>query len=355
MMDQLRAYGIHPDDAMPAAPVATWTGEPEPLAAQGKQTLKANQSALTRAQVVNLYNTLYVPGDSTPMGFTGTASPCNPGNTSTAYEQATLDRANFYRQLSGLPVISAFAVGSNEQIQTQQAGLMHGINDWTALINGGGTPHIPPAGWTCYTAGAATASGKSNLSKGNAGPDSVSVYIDDFGAGNADLGHRRWILYPRLDNIASGDAEFSPYSWPTRTPANALWVIGIFGTRTPMPDGVAWPPGGFVPYQALPFGSNRWSLSFPSADFTNATVTMSRGATPINITSQFFAQYQFYGSGSYLGDNTFVWLPQIGGTNGISYSSPGATDVPYTITVSGITGSGVPSSITWPWSLHQTA
>src|SRR5205809_968253 len=38
------------------------------------------------------------------------------------------------------------------------------------------------------------AAGKSNIALGNAGPDAITAYIEDFGGNNAAAGHRRWIL-----------------------------------------------------------------------------------------------------------------------------------------------------------------
>src|SRR4030095_7160319 len=97
------------------------------------------------------------------------------------------------------------------------------------------------------------------------------------------------------------------------------------------PNGIAWPPAGFVPYQNLPSVSNRWSLSFPSADFSNATVTMSGPGGAIPVTKEPLTNG--------FGDNTLVFLP-----TGVSYAQP-ATDTTYTITVANIAGNGVPASI----------
>ena len=62
--------------------------------------------------------------------------------------------------------------------------------------------------------------------------------------------------------------------------ANNLWNdLWVFDTNYSAPrpgtrDGfVAWPPKGYVPYQAV---YPRWSFSYPGADFSGASVTMSR-------------------------------------------------------------------------------
>jgi hypothetical protein len=117
---------------------------------------------------------------------------------------------------------------------------------------------------------------------------------------------------------------------PVNWPANALYVFGPSANRPATPSGVAWPPAGFVPYQNLPT-SNRWSFSFPGANFNSATVTMSGPDGPIPVTLEPLANGY--------GDNTIVFLP-----NAVSYARP-VSDTTYTVKVAGITGVGVPPSI----------
>jgi len=114
-------------------------------------------------------------------------------------------------------------------------------------------------------------------------------------------------------------------------PANALYVLGPSGTRPATPNGTAWPPAGYVPYQNLPAQSNRWSISYPGADFTNARVAMSGPGGAIPVTFEAIANG--------FGDNTLVFLP-----SGVSYAKP-AADTTYTITVSAIAGAGVPATL----------
>ena len=91
---------------------------------------------------------------------------------------------------------------------------------------------------------------------------------------------RRWILFPPLIAVGSGDTSN----------ANALWVMGhspetpIWGPRPSSPDWVRWPPAGYTPYQLV---YKDWSLSFnpAPADFTNAIVTMKMGSTNLSVTN----------------------------------------------------------------------
>lgn len=299
---------------------------------------KANQSSFTRAQVVALHNTLYVPGNSAAMGWTGVVPPtCTPGTTNATYRQATLDRINFYRQISGLPMITFFAPSDTTGLNAQASALMQGANSWAPPVNA----HSPPNSWTCYTSGGAAAAGSSNLAKGGAGPVAIDLYMDDFGASNLEVGHRRWLLYPRFIKSFSGDVP----SGSGITSANDLVVFGAgtHGSRPAMPDGVAWPPGGFVPYQALPDVSNRWSFHWPGANFAVASASITKNGQSVAILG-YDAR-----DGDGFGDAAIVFRPNNVSANGpfVSYASPGAVDQPYEVTVSGMTGGGVPASVTY--------
>jgi hypothetical protein len=160
--------------------------------------------------------------------------------------------------------------------------------------------------------------------------DAIDLYMDDNGGSNGAAGHRRWILFPPRASMATGDVA----GGSSPRPSNALYVFGQQGARPATPNGVAWPPSGWVPYQNLPSVSNRWSLSYPGADFGNATVAMSGPSGPIPVTVEPVA--------TGYGDSTIVFRP-----TGFDYAKP-AADTTYTVTVSGIAGNGVPSSIEYP-------
>ncbi len=277
------------------------------------------KAAKTRAEVVQLYQTQFVPGNSVALSWTGSIAGCVPGTTNIEHQQAVITRVNYYRALVDLPGVNL--VGGLPTTQVQAAALMMTANNSLS--------HTPPLSWTCYSADGATGAMKSNLAIGINGPASMAAYMGDAGAGNTSVGHRRWILFPPQVTMSSGDTTGNP----ANRPANSLYVIGTNGPRPATPNGVAWPPAGFVPYQNLPASSNRWSWSFPGADFTNATVTMSGPGGAIGVTKEPLA--------TGFGDNTLVWLPV-----GVSYTQP-AADTNYTVTISGIGGAGVPASITY--------
>lgn len=289
---------LPPPELTPADPA---TGDHPLLAA-------ADLGANDRAAVVDSYRTRFQPQFTVPNGWTGSTASCHPGTNSIAYQQATEATINWYREMTGLPPITLDPALDAEALAA--ALIMQANNTLT---------HYPSSDLACWTPEGADGAGSSNLALGAAGPRSIALYIEDPGASNTPVGHRRWILYPPMATMGSGST-----SW-----ANALKVFGgpgQWGARPAGPEWVSWPPEGYVP-QATTYP--RWSLarnSAPGADFSAATVTMHDGAQEIPV-------IQHPVSNGY-GDNTIVWEPQ-----GLSFS-PGMADRTFTITVSGIRVAG---------------
>ena len=320
--------------AFDAAAASTWLGD-APIAIvppeEGVATASTNGTRSVvldphnRNQVAGAYQTIYLPQGNVPIAWNGNVLACNAGTDSLAYQTATIERVNFYRALSGLPG-NITLLGATEQTDTQAAALMFSANQ--ALS------HDPPANWLCYTTAGHTAAGNSNIALGfgndaAAGPGAVDLYMDDGGGGNTAAGHRRWVQFPPQTQMASGSIPYNP-QWAS----NALWVFGPMGTRPPTPNGVSWPPQGYVPWQLLPMSSNRWSFSWNNANFASATVSMTRNGVALGAPSYDPVQNGY-------GDNTLVWEPQ-----GVTYSQPGQ-DVVYHVVVSGISGGGAPSSVAY--------
>jgi hypothetical protein len=257
---------------------------------------------IDRASVVRLYHTRFLPAESVASGWTGSVGGCQPGTTSNAFKQAVLDRLNSYRTLVRLPDV--VLTGDSRAADVQNAALMFSANS--------DLDHFPPNTWACYTSSGANGASHANIALGMTGFDAIDGYMDDFGVGNEAVGHRRWILFPPQAVVATGDvpAGAGPSS-------NALWTLGPFGTRPATPNGTAWPPRGYVPWDMLPATSNRWSFSYPNATFAGG-VTVNGAAATLEPQSQGY------------GDNTIVFRP-----NGISYARP-TGDIRYDIVVGGV-------------------
>jgi hypothetical protein len=300
-------------------------------------TEKSLQATLTRAQVVSLYNTEYVPGNTPPaIGWTGSIAACNPGTISAAWRAAMIARVNVFRKLARLlPVTEFNAATDDKDEKTLSASMLYSAN--------ANLSHAIPPTWKCYstafagsTVGALGASGGGSSNIGLSGgdlfatPAVINAYMDDGGSGNLVAGHRRWILNPPQVSMTTSSVPSSTGGGA----GNALWVIG--GPTNPSgssaPDGVGWPPSGFVPYQMLPGGSNRWSFSYPGANFGAATVTITKNGQSIAILA-----YDSRTDNGYA-DNTIVFRPNNVAANGtaISYVNPGS-DQTYVVTVSGVT------------------
>jgi len=252
------------------------------------------------------------------MGWTGNLGTCAAGTTDPGFRELVGLRINFFRALAGVP--AAIAMDDNLHAKAQQAALMMSANHTLH--------HFPPAEWTCYTAGGAEAAQNANLAIGQSGPAAIDGYMQDFGLGNAPVGHRRWILYPQTRVMATGDVPDSP----SHLEANAIWVFdGNYGgprpaTRTPH---VCWPPPGYVPYPVVPV---RWSFAYPGADFFGATVTMTSKGQLIPVTLELVRDG--------FGENTLVWYPSsLDPGQPYAWPRPSA-DTAYAVTVRNVRLSG---------------
>ena len=274
-------------------------------------------NASNRSAVVNLFDTVYTPALAVPMGWTGNTAGCVAGTTSQAYIDATMNMINYFRAMSGLPGNVANASSFNDD--SQEAALM--------MIAEGDLNHFPPITWTCYTSKGADAAANANLALGSAGPEAIAGYIEDPGLGNEPAGHRRWVLYPLQVQMGTGSTDSVNNFF---FGSNTLYIFAPFGSRPGTPSAVAWPPEGFVPYQVV---YPRWSLSLNSptlADYSSATVTMTKDAANVPLTVISRTDNGF-------GDNTIVWEP-----SGLSFG-PGQADQTVSVTVSNIMVGGSPS------------
>jgi uncharacterized protein YkwD len=278
----------------------------------------------SRQSVLDAFTTFYVPALEVPSDWTGDLASCDPGTTSQAYLDATLQMVNYFRAMVGLPGVTFDATLN---AKAQEAALMMNAQH--------GLSHNPPPTWACYTDAGAEAAGHSNLALGSAGPEAIALYIEDPGAGNVSVGHRRWILYPPQVEMGVGSTD-GPNSQGFSPGANALWVIGDFGPRPSQPEWIAWPPIGFVPYQIV---SPRWSLSrnrnLFAVDFSQATVTMTHNGQSVSLT---VLPYQ---DDAFRGDDTIVWEPE---DLGLNAAMP---DQIFTVTVSNIIIDGTSQTFTY--------
>ena len=234
-----------------------------------------------RQQIVDNYNNIYLGSEvSTPqLGWTGNINTCDPGTISTLSINNTLDRINYFRDLVGLPSDIIFDPILNQKCQ--ESALMMEAN--------GTIDHFPPASWNCYTTDGASAAANSNIAYGIHSSGAITGMIEDPGSYNYFVGHRRWLLFTRANTFGTGSTDNT----------NVTWVMDIPSFNAPFYEFVAYPSEGFFP---APLVFEKWSFSFPDADFSNTTISMTdeQGINiPLTIEPEFFGT----------GDNTIVWVP----------------------------------------------
>lgn len=279
---------------------------------------------LSREEVLQFYRSVYFASAGVEMGWTGNYETGNPGSTSPEFQEAVRRRINFYRAMAGVPAWVELDAEFNRK--DQHAALMMSVNE--ALS------HDPPSSWTFYTEDGWEAAQNSNVAIGTSGAESIDGYIVDPGAGNAAVGHRRWLLHPPHRVMGSGDVPGNEQFFA----ANANWVFdgNTFASypelRDPM---IAWPPAGYFPYTLVPA---RWSIAAEDADFADAQVLMWRGGVPIDVL------VEPGGRPSSSGSAHFVWVPDDWDVLQRSdiHPSPGETDITYTIEVSNVMVNGSP-------------
>ncbi len=235
--------------------------------------------------------------DLTEGTWSGDVAACEPGDNPHGRANA-LENLNLYRFLADLPPVQTDPV---RDAKAQACALMMHANMQLS--------HGPATNWTCYTEDGAEAAGASNLSP-TPGVRGVDLYMVDPG-NPTTIGHRRWILAPRLGPVGLGTT--SSYS--------CMWVTGGSGTATrPF---VAFPPPGPFPLEAFsssPFGSTvndtGWTLQSDSIALGSAqvAVTSNGEALPVVVT-----QLQGgFGSSHALRFNPQGWLPQAGRSYAVS-------------------------------------
>lgn len=307
----------------------------------------------SRNDVISFWNSVYSEseGYENRLAWTGSIGNNEPGSTSAAFKNDVERRINYYRAMAGMdasirirPSSETVSGGSGptapegttKQDAAQAAAFMLSQNTAEFLEGGGvsnpiGThnPHNPPESWIADDNTARNGAYYSNVAIGHYGPGAIDAYIseDAQGAGGAEnsvVGHRRYIFHSRLQEVATGDVRPTSSSY---FPANALYVFGDWLTPTSSPEFVSWPNSGFIPEDITP---RLWSLSYPGADFSNATIDMQvvGGETiATNITSQ---------NALYYADNTIVWKA----TDASAIPSAEYEDVTIQVTVSNISING---------------
>ncbi len=268
---------------------------------QEEEELTTNLDLNARAAAKKLYVDYYLASnsDNSEAAWTGNEQTCQPGTVPEPIRDKILMRLHYFRKAAGLH--NTIIENVTKSNKSQQAALMMHAN--TALN------HFPPESWKCFTNEGKEAAANALLTS-TKNSASIDSYIRDWGNENYPVGHRRWLLWPRLQEIGIGNT--SRY--------NAIWVLGNVGSvPDDAPEFVAWPPEGYLPNK---LAYSRWSFSIANADFSNTSISIrTENGNSISIEIEEL-------TGIY-GDNTIVWLPEIN-TNNLTEDST------YSITIDNV-------------------
>ncbi|MEM9141941.1 MAG: CAP domain-containing protein [Bacteroidota bacterium] len=242
------------------------------------ETPLSETGSKTRAQL--LYTDFYLASATTDnAAWSGDASSCNPGTVPQATRTKILMRIDYFRKAVGLE--NSIMENATKNEKAQKAALMMHSNN--AL------DHAPPNSWKCYSPEGKEGASNSLLTLIN-NERAIDSYMRDHGIHNGPVGHRRWLLWPRLQEIGIGNTS----------EANAIWVLGNAGdVPENTPEFVSWPPSGYVPRNLV---YPRWSFSLQDANFEDTQVSMKDefgNTIPLTL-EQLDNAY---------GDRTIVWVP----------------------------------------------
>lgn len=278
------------------------------------------------------YRTVYGASEGHPLEWTGNTDAGQAGTTSASFKDATALRINWFRAMAGVPADIVLDPIYNQK--AQKAALIMSANNQLS--------HYPDKSWTHWSEEGAEAASKSNLGLADNGPDAITSYVLDAGNSNAAVGHRRWLLYPFTQKMGTGDVP----KQGSHSASNALWVLDTAGGPRPeVRDAlVAWPPKGFVPYGVV---FSRWSASLPGADFSKATVTMTKAGLALTATIE--------SSSGGAGESSIVFRPDGMASDGWAAHPRPATDLPYEVTIANVLVGGKPTQFTYAVTVFDPA
>ncbi len=321
--------GPAPSMALPAAaPAMAKPGATTPRKDDANGNVVFTVNGNSREEVREFYNGVYLASENVPMESTANDANCFPGTNSAAFQDSIQWRINWFRALAGIPADITFS--DSEATNCQSAALMLSVNNMLAHSG-------VPLTWSCFATNGTNALSASNIALGLNGPDAITGYVWDYGMENYFVGHRRFILYPQTQVMATGDVP----AQDGHLPANDTFVIDSnYGGPRPATTHpfVAWPPPGYVPYQVV---FPQWSFAMGTpADIALAEITMLSNGVPMAVQTQRFSGDD--------GEDTIVWYPA-----GLDYTSYNArfpfdgNDTVYTISISNIIEQSGTVSVTY--------
>ena len=268
------------------------------------------------------------------------------GTVSAAFSGDVERRVNYYRAMCGLQADVRVNSGATVNIAagdkwvpsastTKEAAAQRSALMIIRTYPGnGGLSHDPPTTAAAWTTAAWNANRNGNLALGFFGPGAVDAYfredVTGISAWNVDVGHRRWLMFQWSTDFATGDTPGSFSAGSVRPPSNSMYVIPKLTELDFSPAVIfaSFPSPGYFPAR---LNASFWSLSYPGADFSAATVTLkdsSLNTLPVPVISRRTGD----------GDESIVWqAPAAAAVKCVS------SDLTWNVTVSNIRGEDVPT------------
>ena len=242
-------------------------------------------------------------------GFTPGGDACDPGTLSQDAIDASVSRLNLYRWLTGL----APMVDDPEQNRVSQL---------CAVIQGalGDLEHYPGPEAPCYTMDGAAAAGSSNLAAGSADTSAaIDQLIED--RFSTSVGHRRWMLLPRMYYTGMGYAVAN-----TRYTNYYCQYVDFYrsGPDRIEPEYVAWPNPGYTPAAFIPA---KWSFTSASWTYPRETVVT---VTRLSDNSELPVETYYTAGGGPGAPPILVW----------DFGQPPAGNSDYEVRLSGVSLNG---------------
>lgn len=216
----------------------------------GDKTLAKPSKFTIASQYRNLYS--YGLNYSFYQTTPSVTRPYAAGTLSTIHLQKAMESVNMMRMIAGLPSVNYNPTYTS---QAQQGAVILAANN--SLDN---YPSQPSGMDNNFYVSGRTATQKSNIASGSfqnwrSLAWFTQNFMEDKAPGNlANVGHRRWILNPRMSSTGFG------YATNKSNMAYALIYVDDRGALPPDYDFISWPSSGNFP-QELCQGDTPWSVS----------------------------------------------------------------------------------------------
>ena len=236
-------------------------------------------------------------------GWTGDVSTCDAGDVPMLVREQAMKRWDYYRRQVGFS--RALVLDESLSREAQETVLIMQANN---ILTHSLTEEIGPK---CYTSKAVEYARRFNLGADRNGPlplsEAIDDFVADFGVGNELVGHRAWLLHPKVHHVllaATDSAVVVGWGWQIddvlEDPLDPAIADGLIFA--------SWPPAGFVVADLV---YDRWSLHYFSKvddeDIEQAEIAMVRKDTSEDIALRVIARYNRGISGL----RTIVWEPNI--------------------------------------------